>query len=140
MRRLSVQAGFTLIEIMIVVVILGVLAALVVPKIMSRPDQARHTAAKADIKSIGLALNMFRADNGFYPTSAEGLASLVQAPPRAKRFNPEGYLSKVPVDPWGNEYRYVGDGGRNFVIISLGADGVEGGEAYDEDIDSRALD
>jgi general secretion pathway protein G len=139
MRRLSLQAGFTLIEIMIVVVILGVLAALVVPKIMSRPDQARQTAAKTDIKSIGLALNMFRADNGFYPTSAEGLAALVQAPPRAKRFNPEGYLSKVPQDPWGNEYHYISDG-RNFVIISLGADGVEGGDAYDEDVDSRALD
>lgn len=139
MRRTAMQAGFTLIEIMVVVFILGLLVTLVAPKIIGRTDQARVTKTKADIRAIEEALHMFKLDNGFYPTSAEGLAALVQAPPRAKRFNPEGYLAKVPVDPWGNEYIYVSDG-RNLVIASLGADGMEGGEGYATDIDNRNLD
>jgi general secretion pathway protein G len=138
MRRLSQQAGFTLIEIMVVVFILGLLVTLVAPRIIGRTDEARVTKAKADIKAIEEALNMFKLDNGFYPSSAEGLAALVQGTPRAKRFNPDGYLSKIPIDPWGNEYLYTSDG-RDVVVISLGADGVEGGEGYNADIDSRAL-
>ena len=138
MQRAS-QAGFTLIEIMVVVFILGLLVTLVAPRIIGRTDEARVTKAKADIKAIEEAANMFKLDNGFYPNSAEGLAALVQAPPRARKFNPDGYLSKVPVDPWGTEYVYQSDG-RNVVILSLGADRVEGGEGYDGDIDSRALD
>ena len=138
MHRAS-QAGFTLIEIMVVVFILGLLVTLVAPRIIGRTDEARVTKAKADIKAIEEAANMFKLDNGFYPSSAEGLAALVQAPPRAKKFNPDGYLSKVPVDPWGSEYIYQSDG-RNVVVLSLGADHVEGGEGYDGDIDSRALD
>ena len=138
MRRLSQQAGFTLIEIMVVVFILGLLVTLVAPRIIGRTDEARVTKAKADIKAIEEALNMFKLDNGFYPSSAEGLAALVQGTPRAKRFNPDGYLSKIPIDPWGNEYLYSSDG-RDVVVISLGADGVEGGEGYNADIDSRAL-
>ena len=138
MRRLSLQAGFTLIEIMVVVFILGLLVTLVAPRIIGRTDEARVTKAKADIKAIEEALNMFKLDNGFYPSSAEGLAALVQGTPRAKRFNPDGYLSKIPIDPWGNEYLYQSDG-RDVVVISLGADGVEGGEGYNADIDSRAL-
>jgi general secretion pathway protein G len=138
MRRLSQQAGFTLIEIMVVVFILGLLVTLVAPRIIGRTDEARVTKAKADIKAIEEALNMFKLDNGFYPSSAEGLAALVQGTPRAKRFNPDGYLSKIPIDPWGNEYLYQSDG-RDVVVISLGADGVEGGEGYNADIDSRAL-
>ena len=139
MRRVSLQAGFTLIEIMVVVFILGLLVTLVAPRIIGRTDEARVTKAKADIKAIEEALNMFKLDNGFYPSTAEGIAALVQAPPRAKRFNPDGYLSKIPIDPWGNEYVYSTDG-RDTIVMSLGADGVEGGEGYNADIDSRALD
>jgi general secretion pathway protein G len=139
MRRLSLQAGFTLIEIMVVVFILGLLVTLVAPKIIGKTDQARVTKAKADIKAIEEALNMFKLDNGFYPSSAEGLAALVQGTPRAKRFAPDGYLPKVPVDPWDHEYVYMSDG-RDIVVLSLGADGVDGGEGYAADIDSRALD
>ena len=138
MRRLSQQVGFTLIEIMVVVFILGLLVTLVAPRIIGRTDEARVTKAKADIKAIEEALNMFKLDNGFYPSSAEGLAALVQGTPRAKRFNPDGYLSKIPIDPWGNEYLYQSDG-RDVVVLSLGADGVEGGEGYNADIDSRTL-
>jgi general secretion pathway protein G len=138
MRRTASQAGFTLIEIMVVVFILGLLVTLVAPRIIGRTDEARVTKAKADIKAIEEAMNMFKLDNGFYPSAAEGIGALVQAPPRAKRFNPDGYLSKVPTDPWGNEYLYQSDG-RNIVVVSLGADGVEGGEAYNADIDSRSL-
>jgi general secretion pathway protein G len=133
MRRLSGNSGFTLIEIMVVVLILGLLAALVVPKIVGRTDDARVTKAKADIKAIESALNLFKIDNGFYPTSAEGLNALVQAPPRAKKWNPDGYLDKTPVDPWQNPYLYQSDG-RQIIVASLGADGVEGGEGYNADI------
>jgi len=139
MRRVSLQAGFTLIEIMVVVFILGLLVTLVAPRIIGRTDEARVTKAKADIKAIEEAMNMFKLDNGFYPSTAEGIAALVQAPPRARRFNPDGYLSKIPEDPWGNPYLYSTDG-RDAVVVSLGADGVEGGEGYNADIDSRALD
>ena len=133
LARRSAQAGFTLIEIMVVVLILGLLAALVVPKIVGRTDDARVTKAKSDIKAIESALNLFKIDNGFYPTSAEGLAALVQAPPRAKKWNPDGYLDKLPIDPWGVEYLYQSDG-RRIIVASMGADGVEGGEGYNADI------
>lgn len=133
MRRHSAQAGFTLIEIMVVVLILGLLAALVVPKIVGRTDEARVTRAKADIKAIESALNLFKIDNGFYPNTGEGLQALVSAPPRARKWNPDGYLDKIPVDPWGTEYIYQSDG-RQIVVASTGADGVEGGEGYNADI------
>jgi general secretion pathway protein G len=140
MHRSATQAGFTLIEIMVVVFILGLLVTLVAPRIIGRTDEARVTKAKADIKAIEEAANLFKLDNGFYPSTAEGLNALVQPPPRARRPNPDGYLSKVPVDPWGHEYVYQSDGQREVVIVSLGADGSEGGEGYNGDIDSRALD
>jgi general secretion pathway protein G len=133
MRRVSAQGGFTLIEIMVVVLILGLLAALVVPKIVGRTDEARVTRAKADIKAIESALNLFKIDNGFYPNTGEGLQALVSAPPRARKWNPDGYLDKIPVDPWGAEYIYQSDG-RKIVVASTGADGVEGGEGYNADI------
>lgn len=138
MRRVSQQAGFTLIEIMVVVLILGLLAALVVPKVVGRTDEARVTKAKTDIKAIESALNMFKIDNGFYPTTAEGINALVQAPPRARKWNPDGYLDRVPVDPWGTEYIYQSDG-RQIVIASMGADGVEGGEGYNADISNHTI-
>ncbi len=138
MRRLSLQAGFTLIEIMVVVLILGLLAALVVPKVVGRTDEARVTKAKTDIKAIESALNMFKIDNGFYPTTAEGIAALVQAPPRARKWNPDGYLDRIPVDPWGTEYIYQSDG-RQIIVASLGADGVEGGDGYNADISNHTI-
>jgi general secretion pathway protein G len=139
MRRSSLQAGFTLIEIMVVVFILGLLVTLVAPRIIGRTDEARVVKARADIKAIEEAANMFKLDNGFYPSTAEGLGALVQAPPRARHFNPDGYLSSPPVDPWGHEYIYMSDGQREVVVVSLGADGVEGGEGYNADITSRDL-
>ncbi len=135
MKRVSMQAGFTLIEIMVVVFILGLLVTLVAPKIIGRTDQARQTKARADIKAIEESMKLFKLDNGFYPSTGEGIQALVQPPPRARRFNPDGYLDKVPLDPWGQEYAYLNDG-RNIRIISFGANGVEGGDGYDRDIDN----
>jgi len=135
MRRPSSQAGFTLIEIMVVVFILGLLVTLVAPKILGKTDQARVVKARADIKAIEDALHLFKLDNGFYPSTAQGLEALVAPPPGARNFDPDGYLSKVPVDPWGNQYAYFSDG-RNIVIKSYGADGTEGGEGYNADIDN----
>jgi len=139
MRRLSMQAGFTLIEIMVVVFILGLLVTLVAPKIIGRTDEARVVKAKADIRAIEEAMHMFKLDNGFYPSTAEGIAALVTPPPRAHGFSPDGYLPKVPTDPWGQEYAYFSDG-RDIVIKSYGADGVDGGEGYNADLDSQHLD
>jgi general secretion pathway protein G len=139
MRRSIMNAGFTLIEIMVVVFILGLLVTLVAPKIIGKTDQARVTKAKADIKGIEQALHMFRLDNGFYPSTGEGLAALITAPPNATNFDPDGYLDKIPVDPWGEVYVYASDG-RNFVIKSLGRDRIEGGEGYDADISNADID
>jgi general secretion pathway protein G len=139
MHRSATQAGFTLIEIMVVVFILGLLVTLVAPRIIGRTDEARVTKAKADIKAIEEAANLFKLDNGFFPSTAEGIPALIQPPPRARRPNPDGYLSKIPMDPWGHEYLYQSDGQREVVVVSLGADGVEGGEGYNADIDSRAI-
>ncbi len=139
MRRLSLQAGFTLIEIMVVVFILGLLVTLVAPRIIGRTDQARVTKAKADIRAIEEALHLFKLDNGFYPSTGEGLAALISPPPRARGFSPDGYLDKIPVDPWGMEYQYQSDG-REIFVASLGADGVSGGEGYDADIDNLSID
>jgi general secretion pathway protein G len=136
MRRLRDQAGFTLIEIMVVVFILGLLVTLVAPKIIGRTDEARRTKALADIKGIEEALHLFKLDNGYYPTSAEGLSALVQRPANAKNYNPDGYLDRLPVDPWGNNYSYFSDG-QEYIVKSYGADGQEGGEGKNADIDSR---
>lgn len=135
MRRLSATAGFTLIEIMVVVFILGLLVTLVAPKILGKTDQARQVKARADIKAIEDALHLFKLDNGFYPSTAQGIESLVSAPAGARNFDPDGYLSKVPADPWGMPYAYFSDG-RNIVIKSYGADQQEGGDGYNADIDN----
>src|SRR5262249_37908116 len=127
MQRLRDRAGFTLIEIMVVVFILGLLVTLVAPKIIGRTDEARRTKALADIKGIEEALHLLKLDNGYYPTTGEGLQALVQKPANARNFNPDGYLDKVPYDPWGNPYAYFSDG-QEFIIKSYGADGQEGGE------------
>ncbi|MGY0218948.1 type II secretion system major pseudopilin GspG [Endozoicomonadaceae bacterium StTr2] len=126
------QTGFTLIEIMVVVVILGILAALIVPNIMSRPDQAKVTAARSDIKALSSAMEIYRLDNGHYPSTEQGLEALVSKPsgqPVPRNWNPEGYLKKVPVDPWGNPFIYLSPGNHGqYDVYSLGADGREGGE------------
>lgn len=134
--RRNLANGFTLIEIMVVIVIMGILGALIVPNIISRPDEARVTAAKADIRSVGAALEMYRLDNGNYPSTDQGLEALVNQPsgyPEPRRWNPEGYLKKLPKDPWDETYLYFSEG-RKFEIYSFGADRKEGGEGFDADI------
>ena len=139
----SKQYGFTLIEIMVVVVILGILGALIVPNIMGRTGEARVTAVKSDIRAIGNALNLYRLDNFNYPSTDQGLEALVDKPggfPEAKNWNPEGYLPKLPTDPWGNDYLYISPGTQNpYDLYSQGADGKEGGEGPDSDILSWEL-
>jgi general secretion pathway protein G len=126
--------GFTLLEVM-VVVILGILAALVVPKIISRPDEARVIAAKQDIASLMQALKLYRLDNQRYPTTEQGLQALVAKPtsvPIPLNWKPGGYIERLPKDPWGNLYQYLNPGLRGeFVVFSYGAAGAPGGEAYD---------
>ena len=140
LSRYPRQSGFTLIEIMVVVVILGVLAALVVPNIMSRPDQAKVTVAQADVKAVASSLEMYRLDNGFYPSTEQGLEALVREPtgsPEPRNWNPDGYLKKIPQDPWGNPYQYDQPGTQNttsYDLYSLGADGRVGGEGFNTDI------
>ncbi len=128
--------GFTLIEILVVVVILGILGAVVVPQILGRPDTARVQAAQNDIRSLAAALDVYRLDNFQYPSSEQGLEALVQRPsgfPEPKNYNPEGYIKKLQTDPWGSPYVYERtDGG--FSLFSLGADGAEGGEGLNADI------
>lgn len=140
-RSRTDQAGFTLIEIMVVVFILGLLITLVAPRILGRTDEARQTKAAADIKAIEQALHLYKLDNGFYPTTDQGLEALVVPPTSGmlpKRWNPDGYLSKVPSDPWDLPYLFQSDG-TNYAIFSYGADGSEGGEGPAADIDSREL-
>lgn len=139
--RRNRQGGFTLIEIMVVVVIIGILIGLVAPNILGRVDKARVTAAKTDIATLDQALEMYRLDNHAYPSTDQGLEALIAKPggePDAKNWNPEGYLKKkqLPKDPWGNAYQYVNPGqeGRAYDLYSFGADGREGGEGYDADV------
>lgn len=134
------QGGFTLIEIMVVVVIIGILIGLVAPQILGRVDEARVTAARSDLNTIEQSLEMYRLDNGRYPTTDQGLEALLVKPtsaPEPRNWNPSGYLKKgeVPVDPWGQPYQYIaGDNGMTYQLYSLGADGREGGEGYAADI------
>jgi general secretion pathway protein G len=144
--RARTEYGFSLIELMIVIVILGLLAGMLVPKIMDRPDEARITKAKLDIQAIESGLKLFKLDNGFYPTTEQGLRALVQKPeqrPVPKNYRSGGYLeaSSAPRDPWDNEYIYrcPGENNRDYEIISLGADGSEGGEGANADIKSWKL-
>ena len=135
--------GFTLIEVMVVIVILGVLAALIVPKVMGRPDEARIIAAKQDIASITQALKLYRLDNLRLPTTEQGLQALVKKPtlpPDAPNWNKLGYLERLPNDPWGHPYQYLQPGLHGEMdIMSLGADGAPGGEGSDADIGSWEL-
>ena len=128
--------GFTLIEIMVVVVILGILAAIVVPQIIGRPDEARVVKAKQDILAIENALELYKLDNGFYPSANQGLIALVQQPtsePVPQHW--KRYLKDLPNDPWGRPYQYLNPGEhRDIDIFSYGANGQPGGEGYDADI------
>lgn len=129
--------GFTLIEIMVVVVILGILAAIVVPKVMDNPDKARVVTAKQQIRTIETALNMYRLDNFKYPSSDQGLDALVSPPSdsNVKNYKKDGYMPRLPTDPWGNPFQYLNPGTRSDIdIYSLGADGQAGGDGVDSDI------
>jgi len=133
------QKGFTLLEILVVVMILGLLISLAAPRILGRTDEARVTKGMADIKAIETALGMYKLDSGSYPTTEQGLAALVEPPaqgPEARNYRTEGYLERVPLDPWNREFFYGSDG-RSYVIRSMGADGEEGGDGVDGDLDSR---
>jgi len=136
MKNGTAQAGFTLIEILVVVVIIGILGAVVVPNLLSRPDQARTTAAQTDLRNLSNALDMYRLDNFQYPSTDQGLQALVSRPsgfPEPKNWNPDGYLKSLPTDPWGTPYVYERSGS-NISLFSLGADGVEGGDGFSADI------
>ncbi|MCY0389185.1 type II secretion system major pseudopilin GspG [Robbsia sp. Bb-Pol-6] len=132
--------GFTLIEVMVVIAIIGILAALIVPKIMSRPDQARRVAATQDIATVMQALKLYRLDNGRYPTTDQGLRALVEKPgtePVPNNWKDGGYVERLPSDPWGNPYQYLNPGVHGEVdVFSYGADGKAGGEGNDADIGS----
>lgn len=137
-RRPGRPGGFTLIEVMVVIVILGVLAALVVPRVMSRPDEARAVAARQDIAAIMQALKLYRLDNQRYPSTEQGLQALVTRPtagPAAPNW--KAYLDKMPLDPWGKPYQYLNPGLKGEIdVFSLGADGQPGGEGVAADIGS----
>jgi general secretion pathway protein G len=140
------ESGFTLIEIMVVLVIIAIMGALIGPQILGRVDEARVTAAEQDIRTLGTALDLYRMDNFRYPTTDQGIEALVKKPddPNVRNWKPEGYLKSrsVPKDPWGNEYLYLQPGTRGgaYDLYSLGADGQAGGEGADADIGNWNVD
>lgn len=132
----SNSSGFTLLEILVVVVIIGIIGAIIIPNIMGRPDQARITAAQSDLRSLANALDIYRLDNFQYPSTDQGLEALESKPtgfPEPKNYNPDGYIKKLPTDPWGSPYVYERTE-QGFSLFSLGADGAEGGEGLNADI------
>lgn len=132
------DAGLTLIELMVVVVILSLLAVVIVPRVIDRPDQARVARAQADIAALVAALNLYRLDNGAWPTTEQGLAALAERPTRAPvpaNWAQGGYIDRVPEDPWGRPYQYLAPGVRGpFDLMSFGADGRPGGSGVDADV------
>lgn len=143
LSRRARSRGFTLIEIMVVVVILGILAAIVVPNIMDAPDKARVTKAKQDIQMIESALELYKLDNFVYPSTQQGLQALVAQPggdPPARNWKPGGYLKQLVKDPWGNDYQYLNPGTHGEIdIFTYGADGKPGGDGYNADIGNWSL-
>ncbi|PON18843.1 type II secretion system protein GspG [Candidatus Entotheonella serta] len=145
-RRIRCNAGFTLIEVMVVIIILGLLAAIVMPRLVGQTDKARYEQARIQMRILEDALKRYKIENGRFPTTGQGLRALVQkpsSPPIPRNWPNGGYLDKpeVPQDPWGNDFIYVSPGqhGPDYDIISLGADGLEGGEGYDQDVQSWSL-
>ena len=140
-RNAKRNGAFTLLELMIVIVILGLLATTIVPRILSRPEQARRTKAKVQIANLQSALALFKTDTGRFPTTAEGLTALVTNP-GIPGYNPDGYIDKVPLDPWQNSYIYIcpPSHGRDFDLESYGRDGENGGQDDNADIESWNLD
>ncbi len=138
MKHARIQQGFTLIEIMVVMVILGLLVAIVAPNIMGRSDQAKVTVAKTQLSNIANALDLYRLDNSHYPSTQQGLKALVSKPsgsPEPRNYNPDGYLKSVPEDPWGKEYEYISPGTEGpYDLFSYGSDGRQGGEGDASDI------
>lgn len=140
--RQNSQAGFTLIELMVVIIILGVLAGMIIPRVMGRPDEARQAKAKIQIESFESALKLYKLDIGGYPSTEQGLQALVEAPTAGnlpKNWRQGGYLEKgkVPKDPWGNDFVYVSPGSHgDFDLSCLGKDGEAGGEGVDKDINN----
>ena len=136
--HLAREAGFTLIEIMVVVIIIGLLAAVIVPQVINKVDEARVSKAKADIQSLETALTMYRLDNSKYPTTDQGLSALITQPtdPSIRHWRIGGYLQRVSKDPWGADYQYVfpGTHGKEYDLYTLGADGQPGGEGTNADI------
>lgn len=134
------QRGFTLIEVMVVVVILGILAGIVVPKLLDRPEEARRTKAELQIKSLEEALALYKLDNGSFPSTDQGLVALVTKPETGRvpiKYREGGYLKKVPKDPWGGEYVYLAPGlNGDYDLLSYGSDGEPGGEGKDADVQS----
>ncbi|MCC2974643.1 type II secretion system major pseudopilin GspG [Massilia sp. IC2-476] len=139
-RKQRRAGGFTLVEIMVVVVIIGILGALVVPKLLGRTGEARVTAAKTDIATMMQALKLYKLDNQRYPSTEQGLQALITKPtagPAANGWKAGGYMEKLPKDPWGNAYQYLSPGIHGEVdIMSLGADGQPGGTGEDADVGS----
>jgi len=138
--------GFTLIEIMVVVIILGILAGLIIPRIMGRPEEAKRTKARMQMESIETALKLYKLDNGTYPTTEQGLQALVEAPAvgeLARNWREGGYLDKgrIPQDPWGGDYIYLSPGLHGeYDLMSYGRDGQPGGEGPDRDVNSWEAD
>ena len=136
--RRSMARGFTLIELMVVMVIIGVLAALIVPNVLDRADDARSTAARTDVTNVMQALKLYRLDNQRYPTAEQGLQALIAKPTTGPQpLNWKPYLEKLPSDPWGRPYQYINPGVKGEIdVMSFGADGQSGGEGKDADIGS----
>lgn len=143
-KTIKNQHGFTLIEIMVVVVILGILAAIVVPRLLNEPEKARRISAATQIRSIEEALGMFKLENGFYPSTEQGLQALVEKPSVGRipaHYKEGGYIRKIPLDPWGQKYLYLSPGVHgDFDLFSYGPDGESGGEGEDADVANWNLD
>jgi general secretion pathway protein G len=137
----SAGEGFTLVEVMVVVVIIGILAVLIVPRVLGRSDEARAAAAKHDVAALMQSLKLYRLDNGRYPTNEQGLQALVARPQNGPApSNWKQYLDKLPKDPWGNPYQYLNPGVHGEIdVFSLGADGQPGGSGADSDVGSWQL-
>ncbi|MEM9552518.1 MAG: type II secretion system major pseudopilin GspG [Pseudomonadota bacterium] len=138
-RSRDTEAGVTLIEMMVVLVMISVVAALIVPNVIGRPDEARVSVAETDMRTVASALQLYRLDNGTYPSTVQGLRALAErpvSPPLPQSWPLGGYLSEIPLDPWGTPYVYRADGG-DFELVSLGADAVPGGDGVNADIPLR---